>query len=105
MGELSSASRASCSALRRIARATVGPPALRLIGSIKGASTTEPIIALTFDDGPDPEGTPEILDLLVLLNQQLHKTVVMVTHDPKAAKRAHRALILEKGFIYQDAVA
>jgi putative ABC transport system ATP-binding protein len=50
----------------------------------------------------DSKSANEILDLLVTLNQQLHKTIVMVTHDPKAAKRAHRTLHLEKGFIYQE---
>ena len=53
----------------------------------------------------DSKSANEILDLLVTLNQQLHKTIVMVTHDPKAAKRAHRTLHLEKGFIYQEANA
>jgi putative ABC transport system ATP-binding protein len=52
----------------------------------------------------DSKSANEILDLLVLLNQQMRKTIIMVTHDPKAAKRAHRALHIEKGFIYQDAV-
>jgi peptidoglycan/xylan/chitin deacetylase (PgdA/CDA1 family) len=36
----------------------------RLFGAITGVRTTEPIIAFTFDDGPDPNDTPKILDLL-----------------------------------------
>src|SRR6185369_3335002 len=50
----------------------------------------------------DHKSAIEILDLLVLLNQQLNKTILMVTHDPKAAKRAQRTLHLDKGFIYQE---
>jgi putative ABC transport system ATP-binding protein len=73
-----------------IARAFVNDPALIL--------ADEPTGDL------DSKSANEILDLLVLLNQQMQKTIVMVTHDPKAAKRAHRTLHLEKGFIFQDAV-
>lgn len=36
----------------------------RLFGAIAGVRTTEPIIAFTFDDGPDPYDTPKVLDLL-----------------------------------------
>jgi len=39
----------------------------------------------------------EILQTLQLLNKQLGKTVVMVTHDPAAAKYAKRKLHLDKG--------
>lgn len=35
-----------------------------LIGTITRISTTEPVVALTFDDGPHPEFTPQLLDLL-----------------------------------------
>ena len=33
-------------------------------GTLVGVRTTEPVAALTFDDGPDPETTPRLLDLL-----------------------------------------
>ena len=36
----------------------------RRLGVITHVETSEPAIALTFDDGPDPEWTPRILDLL-----------------------------------------
>jgi peptidoglycan-N-acetylglucosamine deacetylase len=36
----------------------------RLFGTITSVRTTEPIVALTFDDGPDPIDTPKLLDLL-----------------------------------------
>ena len=39
----------------------------------------------------------EILTLLQMLNQEHGKTVVMVTHDPKAAEYASRQLHLDKG--------
>jgi putative ABC transport system ATP-binding protein len=41
----------------------------------------------------------EILTLLQMLNREHEKTVVMVTHDPKAAEYAHRQLHLDKGIL------
>jgi putative ABC transport system ATP-binding protein len=41
----------------------------------------------------------EILGLLEALNRQLGKTIIMVTHDPKAASHAHRIIQLEKGVL------
>ena len=41
----------------------------------------------------------EILALLARLNDELGKTIVMVTHDPKAAEKAHRMVHLEKGVL------
>jgi putative ABC transport system ATP-binding protein len=41
----------------------------------------------------------EILSLLERLNDELGKTILMVTHDPKAAERAHRIVHLEKGVL------
>ncbi len=45
----------------------------------------------------DRRSGDEVLDLLAALNAQQGKTIVMVTHDPRAAARAHRTLHLEKG--------
>jgi putative ABC transport system ATP-binding protein len=45
----------------------------------------------------DRKSADEILDLLTRLNEELRKTIVMVTHDPLAAKRAHTVHTLEKG--------
>jgi putative ABC transport system ATP-binding protein len=39
----------------------------------------------------------EILEILQLLNRDFGKTIVMVTHDPEAAKYAARSLHLDKG--------
>jgi len=41
----------------------------------------------------------EILGLLDRLNRELGKTIIMVTHDPKAAEKAHRVVRLEKGVL------
>jgi putative ABC transport system ATP-binding protein len=41
----------------------------------------------------------EILALLERLNDELGKTIIMVTHDPKAAEKAHRIIHLEKGVL------
>jgi putative ABC transport system ATP-binding protein len=47
----------------------------------------------------DAKSAHEILDLLVTLNREFHKTIVMVTHDPRAAERAHTRRHLEKGVL------
>jgi putative ABC transport system ATP-binding protein len=47
----------------------------------------------------DRESTDDILDLLRALNSDLGKTVVMVTHDPRAANRARRLIHLDKGVL------
>src|ERR1043166_1475455 len=39
----------------------------------------------------------EILQVLQILNRELNKTIIMVTHDPAAAKYARRTLHLDKG--------
>jgi putative ABC transport system ATP-binding protein len=41
----------------------------------------------------------EILGLLGRLNGELGKTILIVTHDPKAAEKAHRIVHLEKGVL------
>jgi putative ABC transport system ATP-binding protein len=47
----------------------------------------------------------EVLDLLAQLVDELGKTIVMVTHDPKAAARAHRLVHLEKGVLVDEVQA
>jgi len=39
------------------------------------------------------------LDLIECLNRELRKTIIMVTHDPRAAKRAQILRHLEKGVL------
>jgi putative ABC transport system ATP-binding protein len=45
----------------------------------------------------DAKSAEDILDLLETLNGGFKKTIVMVTHDPRAAARAHTERHLEKG--------
>jgi putative ABC transport system ATP-binding protein len=47
----------------------------------------------------DAKSAHEILDLLGTLNKDFKKTIVMVTHDPRAAERAHTQHHLEKGVL------
>jgi putative ABC transport system ATP-binding protein len=47
----------------------------------------------------DRKSAEEILQLLERLNQEFKKTIVMVTHDPHAAERAHRMVHLDKGVL------
>ena len=49
----------------------------------------------------DRKSGAEILDLLERLNREFRKTIVMVTHDPHAAERAHRVFHLDKGVLSQ----
>ena len=53
----------------------------------------------------DRNTADEILELLQLLNKEYGKTVVMVTHDPKAADHAKHCLFLDKGRLVQEAEA
>ncbi len=50
----------------------------------------------------DAASATEILDLLGRLNSEFGKSVVMVTHDPRAAERAHRVLHLDKGVLVES---
>ncbi len=50
----------------------------------------------------DAKSGDEILELLRRLNEEFGKTIVMVTHDPKAAARAHRMVHLDKGVLHMD---
>jgi|SRR6185436_17673929 len=47
----------------------------------------------------DRRSADEILDLLERLVSELGKTILMVTHDPRAAERAHATLHLDKGVL------
>ncbi len=53
----------------------------------------------------DTRSAHEILDLMIELKASLNKTILMVTHDPKAAARAERVLHLEKGQLVRETVA
>jgi putative ABC transport system ATP-binding protein len=70
---------------------------------IARAIVTDPTLLLC--DEPtgdlDRKAGDEILDLLHALNRDHGKTIVMVTHDPRAADRAARTLHLEKGMLLE----
>jgi putative ABC transport system ATP-binding protein len=70
---------------------------------IARAIVTDPTLLLC--DEPtgdlDRKAGDEILDLLQALNRDQGKTIVMVTHDPRAAERATRTLHLEKGVLLE----
>jgi putative ABC transport system ATP-binding protein len=53
----------------------------------------------------DAKSGEEILTLMTRLNAEFRKTIVMVTHDPKAASRAHRLVHLDKGVLKEDVKA
>jgi putative ABC transport system ATP-binding protein len=74
---------------------------------IARAIVTDP--ALIVADEPtgdlDAKSAEDILDLLCELRTSLNKSIVMVTHDPKAALRANRTLHLDKGQLVESAPA
>jgi putative ABC transport system ATP-binding protein len=51
----------------------------------------------------DSQSATDILEILKRLNEDFHKTVVMVTHDPHAASYAHVTRHLEKGMLLPPA--
>jgi putative ABC transport system ATP-binding protein len=51
----------------------------------------------------DRQTAEEVLGLLQILNREYHKTIVMVTHDPKAAGYATRQLHVDKGQLIDGA--
>ncbi|HJQ64983.1 MAG TPA: ABC transporter ATP-binding protein [Gemmatimonadales bacterium] len=67
--------------------------------AIARAIATDPTILVA--DEPtgdlDRKSAEEILTLLERLNREFKKTIVMVTHDPHAAERAHIVRHLDKG--------
>jgi putative ABC transport system ATP-binding protein len=67
--------------------------------AIARAVVTDPTIIVA--DEPtgdlDKKSADEILILLDRLNKEFKKTIIMVTHDPHAAERAHKIQHLDKG--------
>jgi putative ABC transport system ATP-binding protein len=53
----------------------------------------------------DARSAAEILDLMGELHEALAKTIILVTHDQRAADRAHRELHLDKGQLVEQNVA
>ena len=49
----------------------------------------------------DSKSSDEVLELLRRLNDEFHKTIMVVTHDAKVADRAKTVLHLEKGVLLE----
>lgn len=69
--------------------------------AIARAIVTDPAILVADEPTGDLDrvSAEEILNLIDQLNQEFGKTIIMVTHDPRAAERARRLLHLEKGLL------
>jgi len=69
--------------------------------AIARALITDPLLIVADEPTGDLDRVTaaEILGLLDRLNRELGKTIIMVTHDPKAAEAAHRMIHLEKGVL------
>jgi putative ABC transport system ATP-binding protein len=75
--------------------------------AIARALVSDPTLLICDEPTGDLDRTTadEMLGLLQVLNREHGKTVVMVTHDPKAADFARRTLHLEKGQLLEQATA
>ncbi len=67
--------------------------------AIARAIVTDPDVLLA--DEPtgdlDKQSAEDVMNLLGYLNREFNKTIIMVTHDPRAAERAHVQRRLDKG--------
>jgi putative ABC transport system ATP-binding protein len=69
--------------------------------AIARAVVTDPTILVADEPTGDLDkvAAREILDLMDRLNRESRKTIIMVTHDPRAAEKAQVIRRLEKGFL------
>jgi putative ABC transport system ATP-binding protein len=69
--------------------------------AIARAIVTDPTILVADEPTGDLDrvSAEEVLDLMGRLNSELGKTIIMVTHDPRASKRASITRNLEKGIL------
>jgi putative ABC transport system ATP-binding protein len=69
--------------------------------AIARAIITDPTILVADEPTGDLDraSAEDILDLMDRMNRDLGKTIIMVTHDPNAAKRARTLRNLEKGVL------
>ena len=69
--------------------------------AIARAVVTDPAILVADEPTGDLDkvAAREILELMDRLNRESHKTIIMVTHDPRAAEKARVIRRLEKGFL------
>jgi len=68
---------------------------------IARAIVSDPAIILADEPTGDLDAASgeEVLRLLERLNQEFHKTILVVTHDARAAERAHAIMHLDKGVL------
>ena len=69
--------------------------------AIARAIVTDPTLLVADEPTGDLDrvAAEEILELMDRLNRESHKTIIMVTHDPRAAKKAHIIRYLDKGIL------
>ena len=69
--------------------------------AIARAIVTDPTILVADEPTGDLDrvAAEEILELIDRLNRESHKTIIMVTHDPRAAKKARTIRYLDKGVL------
>lgn len=69
--------------------------------AIARAIVTDPLLIVA--DEPtgdlDKKSATDVLDLLGQLNGEFEKTIIMVTHDPRAARKSETVLFLDKGVL------
>jgi putative ABC transport system ATP-binding protein len=72
--------------------------------AIARAIVTDPEIIVADEPTGDLDrvSAGDILQLMDRLVREFGKTVIMVTHDPRAAEKAHRVIHLEKGLLVSD---
>ncbi|OPX97517.1 MAG: ABC transporter ATP-binding protein YtrE [Syntrophorhabdus sp. PtaU1.Bin002] len=73
--------------------------------AIARAIVTDPTILVADEPTGDLDrvSTEEIMELMDNLNTESGKTIIMVTHDPRAARKAHHIRNLDKGVLNNDA--
>jgi putative ABC transport system ATP-binding protein len=72
--------------------------------AIARAIVTDPTLIVADEPTGDLDrvSAGDILSLMDRLVREFGKTVIMVTHDPRAAEKAHRVIHLEKGLLVPD---
>jgi len=67
--------------------------------AIARAIVTDPTVIVADEPTGDLDkvSAEEIMTLLDRLNKEYKKTILMVTHDPRAAEKAHKSMHLDKG--------